>query len=425
MIEQAIPGCLAAVICLLGASAVHADTSAQELSNAIETWDLHALQAIADQTPDRDRQALARAVLTAFAGKDAIAIDSLEKLTASAQLDDGLRFLAFTELGRLDLRNQHYVRAARALERALASAGKAASDQVNDVKDDLRYARANLTVPPVTVTVKSLDPTPLVRDAMDLPRVSTSINGQHIDAIIDTGASNCVVAVSTAKRLHLQMLNFEGGVAADGRQVGARFAVADALLVAGHEFRNVPFIVLPDQAVSVPLDHGVVGKLEPIVGLSVLRKLGRIEIVQHAGQEILRVGGRSTTDMPPNLLLPEGLPIVLAYTEPAGVELRMSLDTGANRTALAPAALAAYPALAGNAGQGRVATASAAGISSNEAGSIIAQLTLRIGTVATPLARVPVAPGPEHCEGTLGQDVFRSGGGYVLDFDRMTVELLP
>jgi len=69
--------------------------------------------------------------------------------------------------------------------------------------------------------------------------------------------------------------------------------------------------------------------------------------------------------------------------------------------------------------------ASAAGVQSNDSGSIIPQLTLRIGAVPIPLAKVPVAPGPDHCAGTLGQDVLRSGDGYVVDFNRMTIEILP
>jgi hypothetical protein len=221
------------------------------------------------------------------------------------------------------------------------------------------------------------------------------------------------------------MLIFEGGVAADGRQVAARFAVADVLIIAGHTLRNVPFIVLPDEAVNVPLGDGVVGKLEPIVGLSVLRKLGRIEISRDGDQEILRTGGVSTSGTPPNILLPEGLPIVLAHAGADAAELRLSLDTGSNRTTLAPGAIAAHPALGGDAVRGRVGMASAAGIQTDDAGSIIPKLALRVGEVAVPLAKVPVAPGPENCDGTLGQDMLRSGDGYVIDFHRMTIEILP
>jgi len=231
------------------------------------------LQVVADQASDPTRKAFALAVLDAFAGKDAVAIGSLEKLTVSDRLDGALRFAAFRELGRLDLRNQRYVRAAQAFESALVSAGTVARDEVDEVEDDLRYARANLTVLPMTVAVRSHEVVPVVRDSMDLPRTSVRINGTRLDAILDTGASNSVVSASTARRLHLRRLNFDGGVAADGRSVAARFAVADVLLVAGHELRNVPFIVLPDEAVKVPLGDGVVGRFEPIVGLSVLRKL--------------------------------------------------------------------------------------------------------------------------------------------------------
>src|SRR6185312_14054467 len=178
--------------------------------------------------------------------------------------------------------------------------------------------------------------------------------------------------------------------------------IADTLLFAGHEFRYVPFVVLPDAAVNVPLGDGKVGKLEPMIGLSVLRRLGRIEVLQHDGRETLTAGGKSTpTDGAATLILPEGLPIALVHFGTEGTELRMSLDTGSNRTALAPAALVAFPALAGGATQGRVATADAAGVSSNDAGTIIPELTLDVGRTNVQLYKVPVAPGPEYCEGTL------------------------
>lgn len=104
--------------------------------------------------------------------------------------------------------------------------------------------------------------------------------------------------------------------------------------------------------------------------------------------------------------------------------LRMSLDTGANRSSLAPSAISAFPALANGATQGRTSQAGAGGVSPNEAGTLIPQVTLQIGDQATALTRVPVSPGPNNCEGTLGQDVLRSGGGYVIDFDGMTLEIL-
>jgi predicted aspartyl protease len=264
----------------------------------------------------------------------------------------------------------------------------------------------------MTVSVKTREfSSPITRDALDLSRLSATINGHRVDAILDTGATHSVVSVSTAKRLGLRMVRFEGGVSADGQQISTRFAVADTLLFAGREFRNVPFFVLTDEAVNVPLDQGVAGKLEPMIGLSVLRKLGRFEITQRNGKERFQVGGSSTTTgTPAKLLLPEGAPAVLVHVEPEATELRLSLDTGANRSALAPAAVAGLTALAERAAKGRVGGANAAGSWIDDTGTLIPQLTLRVGEAAIALSKVPVGPGPENFDGTLGQDVFRSGG---------------
>lgn len=391
---------LAAVVCLLSISMAHADSSSQDLIKAIKTWDVGALQAQATQASDIGRQGLPRGVLKAFAGEDDAAIDLLKELIASRQLDGELRFAAFDELGTLYLRNQHYLQAAGAFESALGLYGNVTNEETEDLKDSLRYARAFGAVAPMTVAVVSEKDSPVMRDAMDLPRISTKINGHPVDAIMDTGATNSVVSVFTAKRLHLRMVRFRGGVTSETGRVAAQFAVADTLLFAGHEFRSVPFFVLPDEAVNIPLAEGMMGKVEPLIGLSVLRRLGRLEVVHHDGQERLRVGGASSADIPTNLLLPKGLPLVLVRIDPEGTELRMSFDTGSNRTALGPAAISAHPSLAGGAAEGRARIAGAGGISSNDAAIIIPQLALRIGRVTSPLSNVPVTPVPDNCDGT-------------------------
>ena len=227
---------------------------------------------------------------------------------------------------------------------------------------------------------------------------ASKLTEQHVAAILDTGAANSVASVTTARRLHLRMRRLEGAVTSAGiGRVSAQFAVADTLHFAGHFFRNVPFIVLPDESLAVPVDHGVT-RLEPIVGFSVLRRLGRVEFLQVGAKERLRVGAETPGgDMRQNLFLAGSLPMVLVSANSDPTPLRMALDTGANRSALDPA---------------------------NESATIIPRLTLKVGTRTSQLSRVPISKGPENCDGTLGQDALRSGGGYIIDFEHMTVEVL-
>src|SRR6185503_16518512 len=189
---------LASIVCLIALIATPAGASPDALVDAIEAWDVRGLQDAARQATDRGPRQLALAVLDVFAGRDAVAIDSLETLTASGHLEGALRFVAFRELGRVDLRNQRYGRAARAFEGALASVGEIASARRDEVEDDLRYARANLAILPMTATGKPGASVALVRDSMDLPRAGVEINGSRDDAILDTGASNSVVSRATA-----------------------------------------------------------------------------------------------------------------------------------------------------------------------------------------------------------------------------------
>jgi hypothetical protein len=253
------------------------------------------------------------------------------------------------------------------------------------------------------------------------------INGRQQRAIIDTGAANSVVSESAARRLGLQILAGRGAVSSGGvSELPARFAAAATLRFGGTLFHHVPFIVLPDAALSFPGDGGPPQQLDAIVGLPILRRLGRIEVRAVAGGERLQVRPATRRrSRESNLRLAGTLPIVVVHVSGAGRPLRMALDTGANRSFLAPGAIAAFPALAAKATSGPSKSASAGSLISAAAAPIITHLDLQVGDRSVGLSRVPVGPGPEICDGTLGQDVLRSGSGYVIDFDAMQVELLP
>jgi len=384
------------------------------------------LQSVAGQRSHGGQTALARGVLSEFEGDDAAAIRQLSESLLSGHLDDPDKQAAFTELGTVYLRDQQYSLAVSAFESALKLSNKVGAEETEQISRALANAGAFSGIPRMTKTVMNHDPIPLTRDAMDLPRAEVKINGNQVDAIVDTGASNSVVSVSTAKLLNLRMLRAKGSVTSAGiGRVPAQFGVADTLRFAGHEFRNVPFIVLADEALTVPVEVGV-AKLEPIIGVSVLRLLGRFEISRDGGKERLQVAfGELNSDMPANLILAGTLPVVLLGANADGTQLRMALDTGANRTSLAPVAIAKHPQLTAGATLGKTSMAGAGGIAANNSATIVPQISLRIGTGTSQLSHVPVSPGPDNCEGTLGQDALRFGRGYVIDFVHMTVNVLP
>ena len=420
---------LAGFIGLMCMAMAQAGMPSSDLATVIAKLDVAALRTItAESAPGSGRQILARAVLQELAGEDATAIRSLHEAMASGQLDDELRFAAYSELGDLHMRNQQYPAAVSAFTAALALSDRTSGMESRGIDRALANARAFASVPAMSVAVLDHAAMPLVRDAMDLPRADALIDGHPVQAILDTGAANSVVSVTTAKRLHLRLLPIAGG-AVGIAQLAARFSVADTLRFAGHEFRHVPLIVLPDAALEVPLENGVI-RLEPIIGLSVLRRLGRFEILRDGAAELLRVrAGVPAGDSQPNLLLPGTLPMVMvranANAGGGGTPLRMALDTGANRSALAPAALSTHPDLVTDATRGKITMAGAGGMVANDTATILPQLSLQLGSTTSQLMKVPVAPGPEHCDGTLGQDVLRSGGGYVIDFEHMRVDILP
>jgi predicted aspartyl protease len=415
-----------AALLVLVSSAAMAGATASNLVSAISTMNTTALASFARRGAAANEARLARGVLAELSGQDGQGILDLRAAVESGQLSQDLRFAGLLELGGLYLRNQRFGEAVAAFEAADALDSPRTDDGVRSLRRGLANARTLAGLAPMTSAVTSAAVVPLQRDSMDFARAWIEIDGQAQQAIVDTGAANSVVSASTAQRLGLRLLDGEGGVTSAGiGDLAARFAMANVVRFAGMEFHNVPFIVLTDAALRFPDDEGP-KQLDAIVGLSVLRRLGRIEVhATHTGEQLRSTppGRRRARDS--NLLLAGTLPIVLVRVKGASRALRMALDTGANRTALAPDTLNAFPALAADSTTGKSGMAGAGGVVLDDAARIIRHVDLQVGRRTVGLSKVAVAPGPGNCDGTLGQDVLRSGSGYVIDFGAMRVELLP
>jgi hypothetical protein len=265
---------------------------------------------------------------------------------------------------------------------------------------------------------------PLSRDMAELPRAEASINGRAQEAVLDTGAAYSTVTESTAEKLGLAIFDGEVSVgAAAVEAVASRLALADEVELGGARFRNVIFIVVPDDALSFA--DGLY-TIDAIIGFPVLARLERLVFEANADGEWLAYGPSQGAGAG-NLFL-EGLsPMVLVEAEQAGEPLRLMLDTGARVTNLSRRALEAHPALSAAAVARAGSVGGAGGSAVEEDALAIPSLTLRIAGVPVTLSEVMVFSSGEagRRHGLLGQDVLRAGKGYVIDFAAMSFELLP
>ena len=405
---------------------VPAPAWAQDLAAALAARDFIAVAQIAE-TGARHEAALARATLAASYREDGPALRGLAAATRNERLAPALRLNAWQSLAGIYLRQGRFADAAAAMRAGDALSVEQDADTAAVFAQARVFAEALADEAPMQARVEAEGAIPLTRDAAQLMRANVSINGGAQDAVLDTGAAYSTISQSAAERLGLRLLEADVTVgSATSDEVPARLAIAEHLTIAGGEFRDVVFIVFPDEALTFA---GGAYKIDAIVGLPVLIQLGRLEFTTVQGAEALRhTRQRAQRGGERNLALDGLQPITYVHAPAANATLRMVIDTGARASSLSRDAAEAYPALIEGA-QTRATTVGGAGgtVTDHEALSI-ASLTLTVAGAPVTLEDVRVGETGARRgagDGLVGQDILRSGAGYVLDFDAMRFELLP
>ncbi|NJM36266.1 MAG: hypothetical protein HC850_18010 [Rhodomicrobium sp.] len=109
-----------------------------------------------------------------------------------------------------------------------------------------------------------------------------------------------------------------------------------------------------------------------------------------------------------------------------GTPLVMLLDTGARVSSLTRATADAHPELIAGAETRSTTVGGAGGMVTHDDALSIPALTMHVGATPVALTNVRVLNRTSIGDGGLiGQDVMRSGGSYVIDFDAMRFEVTP
>ena len=307
-----------------------------------------------------------------------------------------------------------YAAADCAAREALADSRVAAdSSRRASVANDARLWAALVETP--AASSEGSGETAVVTDAAGLHRATVRVGTTEGSYVLDTGANLSTLTRSEAARLGLTVR--ETGVDVDGvtgARVAAGLAVADRVEFAGVRVGPVPFLVLPDSALSFPQ---IGYAIEGIVGLPVLAALGSVEIPLG--------GGTLCADRDEHPGTPigfDGLTIIVRVPVrlPGGARdtAACALDTGAPETAFHASFYQRHREFLDDAGRRTTVGVAGAGGAEQVSAVVVSSLVVEWDRREVSLSAVPVyvAEGTGDCR--LGLDAFAGARALRLDAGR-------
>lgn len=386
----------------------------------LAAFDVHDFDEVRDLAGENStRGLLARAVLLSMQGRDSEAAASLEIFIRRVE-DPWLVARARRALSGVLIRQGEYAKAAAAMQANFDVQG---TTGVNVDSGSLAFFSALGSVGPMLLGGPDSDSVDIDRDKAGLATIPVKINGMAAAAVLDTGAPLSTVNVTQANAMGLRQLGSDVQVAgATNYSVKAGLAVADTLSIGERAFRNVPFIVVPDESMAFPQFDYII---TTIVGLPIIYRLGRIEIGRDVGQETLSFTRSDTTPDPAKMnVLTSGWDLVaLGVLNDAPRQQRFLLDTGANTSEIYKLATETVPGLIdGLSHQNR--TQGGLGETVVHEETSIESVTLRFGGQTFshgPIFLVDDNGSARH--GAIGQDILSRFDSVILDFGAMTLRL--
>jgi predicted aspartyl protease len=383
--------------------------AASPLTTAIVQRDIVTLETAT--AASQDEALLARGAVLALRHKDEAALRVLTPLAHSAAPRE-IRAGACFALSDIYLRQTRYGDLRTALRCVEEQSGTALRGEPLQILQD---AAALAREKPMTLIRPANGFVAARRDKAGLIRVPVTVNGQPLDAVIDSDASFSVVSRSMAERLSLRILPDALSILTTARpDQPMQLAIADRLTFGGAELAGVVFAVLPDSAVR----FGPSYRMDAVVGLPVLVTLGRIA---YDGEEHRLEYGRGAPApaMEPNLALSGLDPFVVVQS--GGAKLRLALDTAADKTSLNASA---WTVLLPSSASRQTVTWRGAGGSITDRARVLGEWRFEIGRTLVTLNRVAVQSRAEpDRQGALGLDALDRARRWVIDFDAMCLWL--
>ena len=292
--------------------------------------------------------------------------------------------------------------------------------EIDDLENSSSIFKSGFSLPPQTIEVTGDTRMETKKDLAGLVNIKVGINGNDEDFIFDTGANFSTVSESFAKKIGLVSLEgkLEVGTATS-MKVSSGLAYAPSLNIGNFIFKNVLFLVLPDEALSFA---GGIYVINGIIGFPVIKEMKEIHLT--AGQIYIPEKPKASTYS--NLALDGFLPVIETFAD--SDTLVFSFDTGAKRTIIYYPYYKKYKSVIDSKYEPADINIGGAGGDETLKGYKITEIEFRISDGKTILKNVSllaeqIKDKDEHLEGNLGGDFFNSFKTMIINFEDMYVEL--
>lgn len=259
------------------------------------------------------------------------------------------------------------------------------------------------------------------RDKAGLARTRVEVNGVEQEAVLDLGANLSMVSASRADQLGLRRLG-EASVGSSSRAaVSVEVALADRMEIAGLVLEYVPFLVVDDAQLEMPLPGGY--KIDAIIGFPVFRAMGRLRF-NHDGT-LLPEPDKGEAGPPSNLFLAGSDLFVDARVN--DIRIPLHLDSGGNSSFLSRSFSNAHSEALQGLKKTRQRLAGAGGSSERDI-VLWNQAKIAVDHRAMVIPSLPVVvrdPGQasELGQGVLANDVLDAFDHWTVDLRHMRLEL--
>ena len=197
-------------------------------------------------------------------------------------------------------------------------------EELKDNQNTRKIWAALAGQPAQEVTIKDNTVLLLKRDKLGLQNLVLTLDTLDMDFIFDTGANFSTVTETTAKKLHMKMMDTTtidvGSIT--GKDVEAKMAVCPVFTLGNIIVKNAVFLVFPDEALAIPQAHF---QINGIIGFPVIEAMKEVQLTKD-GKFIVPL--KQTSYHEQNMALNFPTPVILLDGA------NYTFDSGANSTTL-------------------------------------------------------------------------------------------
>lgn len=253
--------------------------------------------------------------------------------------------------------------------------------------------------------------------------VPVKINDKSENYVFDTGANLSVISESEAIKMNLKIFesDVEIGTITDIK-VQSKLAVAEDLYVGDLLFKNVVFLVMPDEDLSFPqIDYYIKG----IIGFPLMYQMGEIQFHRDGSIIVFDDADTKNNIKPSNNMFLSGLnPLVKVFTK--NDTLVFNLDTGAITSELSYKYYEENKTKVKENGDLIKSQRAGAGGAIAVEEYVINDFSMRIGAHDFKLPRITIPLEDydynKYVDGNLGQDILTQYDVFLINFKDMCID---